>query len=731
METANTTTSFKGSFKDWLHAKGKDPKQTESSKSRLLRLIKSAGENAAGTIRTRRIYGDDSLTAYNAFNMFYGVERSIYQVANSFLTPATMGGETDKQAVVLIGPPGAGKSDFVTRIKNLFRTAEPVPYVKFSRVHDNPLNLFYMVQLVAEKQADAELESGKDFDFAARVDAIKLEILESLELGSLLNFEDASVKAICSGAGQSNTLAGIAKLEANELVSAVVAGLGLPRSTRNAVGTPEPLVQDLVLGVYQRKGKPIAIKDMQIDSMRFTDDFSGSSGIVDVAEVQPLNFDIAEWIGSENLANMSRFEEGDPRLVNLNGAFNKGNRGLVILTEGLKNPPEAQRVLLEALQGRRVKLPTPLAGSCFFDGLIIIHSNEGEYDKFMKVRENEPYADRFFRIWFPYPLEMSQAEKVIRKFWNGSEFAKPVNQGGVHVDPDVFPYLARMEVLTRIDRTNPQVPLNVKADAYDGRSMRDRGMGMKISVQDLRERASTREGLEGQSPRETNKVMQLVAAKVQGRGDTVTTALLRDAFRDWFKQTITDEKRLEFMMGIIRNELDEVRRKGLSQLVLASLVEGFKDECQQTWDKYLDNVRAWASNTSVKSSAGYSKSQVGGDESFMREIESDPDWGVTSAEAPKFRAEIQAAVNQFITEHGAKNIPYTCHQAVQKCLERFVLKKVRSGARLFSSSSARSDEDRRKLSAAKTRLVEAGFSEWSAEELLREAEENADFLVER
>jgi len=730
METTHNTTSFKGSFKDWLHAKGKDPKQTESSKSRLLRLITGAGENPAATIRTRRIYGDDSLTAFSAFSMFYGVERSIYQVTNSFLVPATMGGETDKQAVVLIGPPGAGKSDYVTRIKNLYRTADPIPFVKYSRVHDNPLNLFFMVQLVAEKQADAELESGKDFDFAGRVDAIKLEILESLELGSLLDFEDGSLKSICSNAGQSNTLAGIAKLDANDLVSAVVAGLGLPRSTRNAIGTPEPLVQDLVLGVYQRPGKPMALKDMLIDSMRFTDDFSGSSGIVDVAEVQPLNFDIAEWIGSENLANMGRFQEGDPRLVNLNGAFNKGNRGLVILTEGLKNPPEAQRVLLEALQGRRVKLPAPLAGSAFFDGLIIIHSNEGEYDKFMKVRENEPYADRFFRIWFPYPLEMSQAEKVIRKFWNGSEFGKPVAQGGTHVDPDVFGWLARMEVLTRIDK-NSGVPLNIKADAYDGRSLRSPGMGMKVSVQDLRERASTREGLEGQSPRETNKVMQLVAAKVQGRGNTVTTALLRDAFRDWFKQTITDEKKLEFMMKIIGQDLDEVRRKNLSQLVLASLVDGFKDECQQTWDKYLDNVRAWASNSSVKSSAGYSKSQVGGDESFMREIESDPDWGVTSAEAPKFRAEIQAAVNQYITEHGAKNIPYTCHQAVQKCLERFVLKKVRTGARLFSSSSARSDEDRRKLSAAKFRLVEAGFSEWSAEELLREAEENSDFLVER
>ena len=69
---------------------------------------------------------------------------------------------------------------------------------------------------------------------------------------------------------------------------------------------------------------------------------------------------------------------------------------------------------------------------------------------------------------------------------------------------------------------------------------------------------------------------------------------------------------------------------------------------------------------------------------------------------------------------------------MQKCTERYVLKKVRTGARLFSSSSARSNEDRAKINAAKDRLVEKfGFSPWSADELLREAEENSDFLVER
>lgn len=715
-----TNTSSKFSFKTWLAVKGKVVSETESAKARLMRLVLQKGENDAATIRARRIYGNDSLVSFDAFKNFYGVDRAVYTIVNSYMLPATMGGETDKQAMVLIGPPGAGKSDLVTSIKALYRQASPIPYLKHSRNHDNPLSLFYMVQFVAEKAADAE--DLVDEAFTRRIQEIKAEILNECGLNNFLDFDAAGVADIEA----------LAALDSDAMVKAIIAGLGLPRSTASAVGNPEPMVQAAVLGLYGFSKKPIKISEYPIEYMRFTDDYTGSNGIVDVAEVQPLNFDIGEWIGSENIGQLGQFAEGDPRSVNLNGAFNKGNRGLVILTEGLKNPPEAQRVLLEALQGRRVKLPAPLAGSVFFDGLIIIHSNEGEYDKFIKVRENEPYADRFFRIWFPYPLEMSQNRRVIEKFWKSSEFAKPVDKGGVHVDPDVFDYLARLEVLTRIS-DDPSVSRNTKADAYDGREQRARGMGTKVSTMDLRERASIREGLDGQSPRETNKVMQLVAANVRGRGNTVTTALMRDALREWYKGTVTDEKKLATLLGFLRMDLDEVRRRTLSQWVLASMVEGFKDECQSSWDKYLDNITAWSTNQSVKSASGYSKSQPGGDEAFMREIESDPDWGVTSAEAPKFRAEILAAVNQWIRDNNkTKGVSYTCHTAVQKCLERYVLKKVRTGARLFSSSSARSNEDRAKINAAKDRLVnQYGFSDWSADELLREAEENSDFLVEK
>ncbi|CAN5630206.1 hypothetical protein BH10CYA1_BH10CYA1_44900 [soil metagenome] len=715
-------TPFKGTFADLLRFAKQYPAAVESAHARFYRLWTSKGFNEARSLQVQRLYSNENLVASNATGNFFGTERALHEMRTKYLFPAAMGGETSKQACVQIGPPSSGKSDLDNTLKALFRNAEPVPYLKDSRVRDNPLNLLYMVHTVAADKADAE--GAEDFD--TRVQELKIEIMEACGLRELITISDRVAK-ILKGAGVPATFEGIAQLSVEDFVSAVVFGLGLPKSTRNVVFAPEPMIQDLVRGHKIAAGKPVAIAAYPVVSFRFSSDFEGSVGIVDVSEVNPINFDIAEWIGAENLSMIGRVESDDPRSVTLNGAFNKGNRGIVILTEGLKNPPEAQRILLEALQGRRVRLPNPLGGSVGFDGIVIINSNESEYNKFVGIKENEPYLDRFYRIWFPYPVEKSAARRVVEKIWGSSEFAAT----GVHVDPDVFDYLAHLEILTRLE-DNPQVTKNMKVEAYDGRDLRAKGMGMKLTVHDLRESATSREGLQGMSPRETAKIINSVAAEVVGKGNTVTSRLVRERLREWFKSNVTDEKALERLIGLIANDLDEVRKKTLRDIVLASLIESFPEECENTWQKYLDNIRAFALNQSVRGSGGYARGPVGGDETFMREIETDPDWGVTSAEAPKFRAEILAAVNQHLTEKRTPNVPYTCHEAVKRCIERSVLKKVRAGARLFASSNARTDEDRRKIGDAKDRLVKQyGFSDWSAEELLREAEENSDFLIER
>jgi len=52
-------------------------------------------------------------------------------------------------------------------------------------------------------------------------------------------------------------------------------------------------------------------------------------GIGVVPPVDPNNQDTSVLIGSEDISKLDRFSEGDPRVLDLNGALNVGNRGLV------------------------------------------------------------------------------------------------------------------------------------------------------------------------------------------------------------------------------------------------------------------------------------------------------------------------------------------------------------------------------------------------------------------
>ena len=71
---------------------------------------------------------------------------------------------------------------------------------------------------------------------------------------------------------------------------------------------------------------------------------------------------------------------------------------------------------------------------------VIAHSNEEEYRSFLGDKKKEPYWDRFHRIYVKYPVEANQAALVTHKMWNSSNYANPVDQGGVHVEPILFDY---------------------------------------------------------------------------------------------------------------------------------------------------------------------------------------------------------------------------------------------------------------------------------------------------
>jgi hypothetical protein len=81
-------------------------------------------------------------------------------------------------------------------------------------------------------------------------------------------------------------------------------------------------------------------------------------GIGVVPPVDPNNQDTSVLIGSEDISKLDLYSEGDPRVLELNGALNIGNRGIVEFIEVFKNEIEYLHCMITATQEKVVPSST-------------------------------------------------------------------------------------------------------------------------------------------------------------------------------------------------------------------------------------------------------------------------------------------------------------------------------------------------------------------------------------
>src|SRR5579885_3316870 len=206
---------FKGTLKSFLPQAIAHPGYVESAKARMFRLIVRQGVNVVRSEKLERIYGRP-IVAYKAFEEFYGIEPYIHQVVSDYFGAAIHGGEADKQVLVLIGPKGSGKSQFVKKLKKILKTSEPVPFAAHSPMRCNPLNLLFLIPQVAQKMVmDGAANSTRE---------ARRTILTELGLKELnLNFSNRDAKKAFKAAEVEASFDGLCEIaDPEQLVSAIV-----------------------------------------------------------------------------------------------------------------------------------------------------------------------------------------------------------------------------------------------------------------------------------------------------------------------------------------------------------------------------------------------------------------------------------------------------------------------------------------------------------------------------
>lgn len=742
------------------------PAYVEPTHSAFYRLIIRHGQKAERSNALQRLTGKEDIVAYTTLaDKFFGVEEAFYEIVTGYGLQAAKGGRTRRKALVITGSPGAGKSDGVNHLqRNIMRSREPIPYLQFSPMWSNPLNALFLARLIAATKANDIFE-----DTLTELTSI----IDGLDLTgtAALNFGNTEVKAIAKKHGftegsklSSADLAKICMESEKDFVSIVCFGLDLPRATVDALVVPDPWAQDVVLGKYFGKFGPDAPsasefkegcgkkKDHptygQYDPQYAVDlhafplsnlFMSKGQGIVDIAEVQPINFDLKVWRGDEKLATMGLYDSADPRCVDPSGHFNRGK--FLVLTEGLRNPPEGFRVLLESLEGQRLPLPEPLSAyhpeGVGWEGMIIIHSNDEQWNKFYGNPDHRAHLDRFRWVSFRYPLEPSEATRVTEKLYNASEFGKTVSDGGVHHEPLSFIFGGNFRVATHLDMPSKgNRPLFAILRAYDGKQVRERMMGTDIDVRALRESAPWTEGLTGMSPREMDDIIGQLAAEALAMYEQdkrpspcFTTQELRDRLKLRIKgNPMLGKKEKEAWTGWLDNEFETFRRQELTKVYKAAFIPGFRDLCTNYFRKYVAYVRALSLGIRPTGTVGGQAVTQRDMEAFLQEVERADEFNVNSAQAPKFRQGVMAAINLYNEEHGTTEPPYEVHEGLKNCIESYVLRTSKDIVGVVGVATL-SEEEQKKIDSAKKRLVEEhGYCEYCAGKLLIEVTLTRDFL---
>lgn len=758
-------------LRDFLKVVRENPAYVECTHAAAYRLVMREGVDYSNVEENLRLTGKE-IPSYPGLGPFYGVDEFQHDFVTGYLYQAAMGGRARKKAATVTGAPGAGKSDLINNLQYVvMHKREPIPFIAGSPMWSNPLNaLFLLFDIAARKTA-------------RRRDAMLKELtkmIDDLDFsdGSALDFDNKQVLKIKKKHGfkanqklTSKDLANVVLKSQEDFVSIVVYGLGLPKATRDALVKPDPWVRELVMGEFfgctlidadvaaacdladkqalpgkTKKDKgygqfdanyAVELYQLPLDNMFMSE----GHGIVDVSEVQPINFDTKEWYGEQDIGSLGLYSDRDPRTVSLSGAFNRGR--LLILTEGFRNPDEAFRVLLEALEGQRLALPAPLKNfwqhGVGWEGMIILHSNDEQWNKFYQNPDHRAHNDRL--DWRPlkYPLQPSKRAMITEKLYGGSQFSDPDGDSFCHLEPLTFQYTGKFCVASHIHWDSKRgLGEDEVLRAYDGEVIRQPGMGTELNPRTLREMAPWTEGLEGISPREMDSWIGELCAKARREfeiGKRTAPCVVVAELRDHIISKVAKDPRIEnkhkqqlisWLQGFLERK---VRRPALTKVYKAAFIENFADLCQQFFIKYLGFLRAISRG---RPAAGYSGGQyltTQQMEQFLQEIERADSLQINSAQADKFRTNVLVAVDAYKSEHGGEEPRYDVHEGLRRCIEAYVLRTAKDITGVVGVSDLSPEEERR-LNNAKTELVKNhGYCRYCAEKLVVEVAMTRDFLT--
>jgi serine protein kinase len=418
-----------------------------------------------------------------------------------------------------------------------------------------------------------------------------------------------------------------------------------------------------------------------------------------VAKTEPgdeNNQDISSLVGKVDIRKLEFLGQNDADAYSYSGGLNRTTQGLLEFVEMFKAPIKMLHPLLTATQDGTY-VGTENVGALPYQGLIVAHSNESEWQSFKANKNNEAFLDRICVIQVPYCLRVSEEKKIYEKLLTSSELAHAA------CAPSTLEMLAQFSVLTRL-KDHENSSLFSKMRVYDGESLKDTDPHAK-TIQEYRDAAGLTEGMDGMSTRFAYKVLSETF-----NFDTLEVAadpvhlmfVLEQAVR---REQLPEERENRYL-EFIKEELAPRYSEFIGNEIQKAYLESYHDFGQNLFDRYVAYADAWIEDHDFKDpDTGQLMNRQVLDQELSK-IEKPA--GIAN---PKdFRYEVVKFSLRARAKNGGKNPSWTSYEKIREVIEKRMFSQVEDLLPVITFTAKKDGETEKKHAEFVSRMVERGYT---------------------
>ena len=418
-----------------------------------------------------------------------------------------------------------------------------------------------------------------------------------------------------------------------------------------------------------------------------------------IAKTEPgddNNQDISALVGKVDIRKLEMFSQNDPDAYAYSGGLNLTTQGLLEFVEMFKAPIKVLHPLLTATQeGNYVGAEG--VGAIPYQGVVLAHSNESEWQSFRNNKNNEALIDRICVVNVPYCLRTQEEGEIYKKLLQSSDLAS------ASCAPSTLELLSQFCVLSRL-KEHENSNLFSKMRVYNGENLKDVDPKAK-SMQEYRDVAGMDEGMNGVSTRFAFKVLaetfNFDNEEVAADPVHLMYVLEQSIRRAQFPET-TEKQYIEFIKG----ELAPRYAEFIGNEIQKAYLESYGDYGQNLFDRYVAYADAWVEDQDFKD----------GDtgEMFDRKM---LDQELSKIEKPAgianpkdFRNEVVKFALRARANNNGRNPSWMSYEKIREVIEKRMFSQVEDLLPVISFTSNGDKETEKKHNDFVERMVGRGYT---------------------